>query len=181
MKENQERTLQTAVIASSLIGLMLGLAFASVPLYRIFCQRTGFGGTPKVAPAYQGPVGKKEIIVRFNADVNPELPWDFEPLQRQISLRVGAPGLAIYRARNKSSQPLTGWAVFNVAPDRAGPYFAKVQCFCFDEQTIPPGAIRNFPVSFYIDPAIEEDRSLKNVKTITLSYTFFKFKGKPIF
>ncbi len=153
---------------------MTGLAFASVPLYRLFCQVTGYGGTTQVAEAAPGRVSERRITVRFNADVNPKLPWNFQPLERAVTLRVGEPGLAFYRAVNLTDQPVSGTATFNVTPLKAGQYFNKTQCFCFDEQRLEAGEAVEMGVSFFIDPAILEDRNLDDVTTVTLSYTFFR-------
>jgi cytochrome c oxidase assembly protein subunit 11 len=118
-------------------------------------------------------VGERVVTVRFNSDVDPKLPWAFQPVQREVTLKVGESGLAFYRARNLSSQTTVGTATFNVTPLKAGPYFNKVQCFCFTEQQLAPGDSMDMPVSFFVDPAIEEDPNLRDVRTITLSYTFF--------
>ncbi len=153
---------------------MTGLAFASVPLYRLFCQVTGYGGTTQVAETAPGQVFERRITVRFNADVNPKLPWHFQPLERAVTLRVGEPGLAFYRAVNLTDRPVSGTATYNVTPLKAGQYFNKTQCFCFDEQRLEAGEAVEMGVSFFIDPAILEDRNLDDVTTVTLSYTFFR-------
>ena len=153
---------------------MTGLAFASVPLYRLFCQVTGYGGTTQVAEKAPDEVAERLITVRFNADVNPKLPWNFRPLERAVTLRVGEPGLAFYRAVNLTDRPVSGTATFNVTPLKAGQYFNKTQCFCFDEQRLEAGEAVEMGVSFFIDPAILEDRNLDDVTTVTLSYTFFR-------
>lgn len=153
---------------------MAGLAFASVPLYRLFCQVTGYGGTTQVADAAPAEIAERRITVRFNADVNPKLPWNFEPLEPAVTLRVGEPGLAFYRAVNLTDRPVSGTATFNVTPLKAGQYFSKTQCFCFDEQRLEAGEAVEMGVSFFIDPAILEDRNLDDVTTVTLSYIFFR-------
>jgi cytochrome c oxidase assembly protein subunit 11 len=158
---------------------MVGLAFAAVPLYRLFCQVTGFGGTTQVAETAPAVAGERVIKVRFNADVQRDLPWRFQPEQREVSLRVGEPGLAFYRAENLSERAVTGAATFNVTPLKAGQYFTKVQCFCFDEQKLAPGETARLGVSFFVDPAILADRNLDEVTTITLSYTFFRSLDDP--
>ena len=166
---------RTALVLSAVVAGMVGLSFASVPLYRLFCQVTGFGGTTQVAEAAPGAgVSERVIKVRFNADVDPELPWAFQPVEREVALRVGEPGLAYYKARNLSDRPVVGTATYNVTPLKAGYYFNKVQCFCFKEQRLEPGEAMDMPVSFFVDPEILEDRNLDDVKTITLSYTFFR-------
>jgi cytochrome c oxidase assembly protein subunit 11 len=166
---------RTAMVLSAVVVGMIGLSFASVPLYRLFCQVTGFGGTTQVAEALpSAPALARVIEVRFNADVDPGLPWSFQPVQRSVFVRVGEPGLAFYRARNLSDRPIVGSAAFNVTPMKTGEYFTKVQCFCFDEQTLEPGQEVDMAVSFYIDPEILEDRNVDEVKAITLSYTFYR-------
>ena len=152
---------------------MVGAAYASVPLYQLFCQVTGFGGTTQVADAAPEAVGERVFTIRFNADVDPNLPWDFQPVQRAMTVRVGESGLAHFEARNRSARPTAGTATFNVTPLKAGQYFNKVQCFCFTEQRLSPGARADMPVSFFVDPRIDDDPNLDEVKTITLSYTFF--------
>lgn len=171
------RNARTALGLAAVVAAMVGLSFASVPLYRLFCQVTGFGGTTQVAQSVPGAAGARIIDVRFNADVDPRLPWTFQPVQREVSVRVGEPGLATYRARNLAGRPVTGTATFNVTPLKAGQYFNKVQCFCFTEQRLEPGQAVEMAVSFFIDPAILEDRNLDDVSTITLSYTFFPQPG----
>jgi cytochrome c oxidase assembly protein subunit 11 len=165
------------VLGLSLLGVvlaMVGLSFASVPLYRVFCAVTGYGGTPQIGPAVSRSVSANTITVRFDADVNPGLPWQFAPEQKQITLRLGEQQVAFYRARNRSDRPVTGIAVYNVTPDKAGPYFHKTACFCFNQQTLSPNQEMQLPVSFWVDPAIAIDPNTADVTTITLSYTFFR-------
>ncbi len=170
----QARNARTGLALSLVACAMVGLAFASAPLYRLFCQVTGYGGTTQVAEAAPGEVSQRLITVRFNAEVNPRLPWRFEPLERAVTLRVGETGLAFYRAVNLADRPVSGTATFNVTPLKAGQYFAKTQCFCFDEQRLAAGQAVDMGVSFFIDPAILDDRNLDDVTTVTLSYTFFR-------
>lgn len=171
----QRRTTLTAFVLFGLVGVMIGLAFASVPLYRLFCQVTGFGGTPRVAAANTVASGSgREITVRFDANVNSALPWRFKPVQRKLDVRVGESTLAHYTAENLSDDPVSGSATFNVTPYKAAPYFVKVACFCFDEQKLEAGQTMDMPVSFYIDPEILNDINTRDVDTITLSYTFFR-------
>lgn len=155
---------------------MLALAFASVPLYRIFCQKTGFGGTPKISRDGSTKVVNREITVRFVANTHRDLVWEFLPLQHTIRLKIGENGLAFYKAKNCSNKPIIGMATYNVSPDLAGQYFNKVFCFCFEQQKLDPGESMEMPVQFFIDPAFADDPMLKNVDEITLSYTFFIFK-----
>ena len=167
------RNAPVALLLGGLVAGMIGLSFAAVPLYRLFCQVTGFGGTTQVAAEAPASISDRLVTIRFNADVNPELPWRFQPEQPEVTVKVGEQGLAFYKARNIAERPVTGTATFNVTPLKAGPYFAKVECFCFQEQRLAAGEEIEMPVSFFVDPAILEDRNLDEVKTITLSYTFF--------
>lgn len=155
---------------------MIALSFASVPLYRLFCQKTGFGGTPKTGgiPSDMKP-GNRQINIRFNADIQ-GLPWEFKALQKSVTGRTGEQLLAFYHARNLSKESQVGMAVYNVTPEKAAPYFNKIDCFCFLEQKFSGQQSMDLPVLFYIDPEIENDPTLKEVDTITLSYTFFELK-----
>ena len=153
---------------------MLGLSFAAVPLYKIFCQATGFGGTPKIALKLPDRIEEKRSIrIHFNSDVSKKLPWVFTPLQKEIQVKAGELGLAFYRVQNTCDQPIKGIATYNVTPDKAGEYFNKIACFCFEEQCIMPHEVIDMPVQFFIDPDIINDSNLKDVQVITLSYTFF--------
>ena len=164
----------TAVILVCLVAGMTGLAFASDPIYRIFCKVTGYGGTTQVAEAFpKSQIIDKMVTVRFDANVNKSLPWRFKPVQNSIKVRLGEQALAFYEATNVSDKPIVGTATFNVAPFKAGEYFNKIDCFCFTEQVLKPGQTVQMPVTFFVDPAILKDRNTVNVKTITLSYTFF--------
>ena len=153
---------------------MVGLSFAAIPLYRMFCAATGYGGTPKigVAPAPGG--NGKTIRVRFNADTNPGLPWNFAPDQLEVTVPLGEDHLASYTARNKARSAITGVALYNVTPEKAAKYFHKTACFCFNQQTLQGGQTMDFPLSFWVDPAIETDPGARDVKVVTLSYTFFR-------
>jgi cytochrome c oxidase assembly protein subunit 11 len=163
-----------AILLFGVVSGMVGLSFAAVPLYRLFCQVTGYGGTTQVAEALPDQVGERIFTVRFNADLNQDMPWRFQPKQREVTLRVGEPGLAFYQAENLATAPVTGTATFNVTPLKVGPYFSKVDCFCFEEQRLAPAEMVDMGVSFFVDPAILEDPRMDDVKTITLSYTFFR-------
>ncbi len=161
-------------VAGVAVG-MVALAFASVPLYRLFCQVTGYGGTTQRAAAAPAELGTRMVTVRFNSDVaSHDLGWEFRPLQNELRTVVGEEHLAFYRVRNTGTTPTIGVATFNVTPHKAGPYFQKIACFCFTEQELKPGESMDMPVSFFVDPAIERDPNLKDVTTITLSYTFFR-------
>lgn len=165
---------RVALIAAGVVFGMTGLAFASVPLYRMFCQVTGFGGTTQRAAAAAGAVEGTTITVRFDANVNQGLPWKFHQAQNTQTLKIGEQGLAYYKATNTSDQPVTGTATFNVTPDIAGSYFNKIECFCFTEQTLEPGQSVDMPVVYFIDPAILDDPQARKISEITLSYTFYK-------
>ncbi len=179
----RKKNLRAAGLAGVLAVGMVGLAYAAVPLYRIFCQITGYGGTTQQAESSSETVVDRVIVVRFDSNVAPGLKWAFKPVQRQVELKVGENSLAFYEARNIGTQRITGTSTFNVTPLAAGQYFNKVQCFCFTEQSLEPGEKVEMPVSFFIDPDIVKDPDLKTLKTITLSYTFFpmqaRSRGKP--
>ena len=167
---------RTVIALLAAIGAMATLTAFAVPLYQAFCRVTGYGGTTQVAEGPAPRIVDRVITVRFNADVNPALPWRFQPAQDEIRVRLGEPALAIYTARSLAAVPVTGAATFNVTPAKAGIYFTKIECFCFTEQTLAPGQRADMPVSFYVDPELADDRGLDDVTTITLSYTFFKAK-----
>jgi cytochrome c oxidase assembly protein subunit 11 len=164
-----------ALIALSLALAMLGLGYASVPLYRIFCQVTGYGGTTKRVDSAQAATIKdsgRTISIRFDANVARDMPWEFKPLQTTDTVSIGARDMALFWAKNDSDKTITGTASFNVEPEQAARYFNKIQCFCFTEQTLKPGEEARMPVLYYIDPAILDDPDNKDVEQITLSYTF---------
>ncbi len=170
---------RVALAMAGVVVGMAGLAFASVPLYRLFCQVTGYGGTTQRASAAPSEVGTRTVTVRFNASVaSHDLGWDFQPVQNELRTLVGEEHLAFYRVRNDGRVPTVGIAAFNVTPHKAGPYFQKIACFCFNEQELKPGESMDMPVSFFVDPAIEKDPNLRDVTTITLSYTFFRAKDE---
>ena len=177
MEQERVRARRSRLIVVSLVGLVIamgGLAFASVPLYRLFCQVTGFGGVTQRAEVAPAVVAGKTMTVRFNSDTSPDLPWTFQPLQREMTLEIGATGLAVYRVTNNSNVRIVGQATFNVTPYDVGYYFTKLECFCFQEQVLEPGQSAELPVTFFIDPAILEDAEAKDIHTVTLSYTFFR-------
>lgn len=170
---SSERRNQRVGAIMGLVALgMLGMAYAAVPLYQMFCQATGYGGTTQRATKPSETVLDRVVTVRFDANVN-GLGWTFEPVVRTVDVRIGENKLAFYRATNTSSQAVVGTSSFNVAPDIAGSYFNKLECFCFKEQRLEPGETIDLPVSFYVDPAIEDDKDGRKVKDITLSYTFY--------
>ncbi|WP_295556413.1 cytochrome c oxidase assembly protein [uncultured Hyphomicrobium sp.] len=147
--------------------------WAAVPLYRLFCQVTGFGGTPMRADRAPDRIVDRTITVRFDANVVPGMPWSFEPVQRTLEVKLGENALAFYKAHNTSNETVKGSASFNVSPDNAGAYFSKIECFCFTEQTLAAGESVDMPVSFFVDPKMLDDRDARVIKEITLSYTFY--------
>jgi cytochrome c oxidase assembly protein subunit 11 len=153
---------------------MVGMSFAAIPLYRMFCSATGYGGTPKIGPA-PAPGGNGQTIrVRFNADTNPGLPWTFAPDQLEVTVPLGEDHLASYHAHNEAASAVTGVALYNVTPEKAAKYFHKTACFCFNSQTLNGGQTAEFPLSFWVDPAIAKDPGTRDVQEVTLSYTFFR-------
>lgn len=168
----------TVVVASVMtVAAMVALSFAAVPLYRLFCQVTGFAGTTQVAASAPGAVGSKVVTVRFDANVAPDLAWKLTA-PKPIEVRLGEEHLVAFTATNIGNEPLLATATFNVTPLQIGKYFNKIQCFCFTEQLLLPTESKEFPVSFFVDPSIAEDDDGKTVTAITLSYTFFN-KGRP--
>lgn len=166
---------RVGLLAGMMAVAMIGLAYASVPLYRLFCQVTGFGGTTQVASGLQTLVAVpgSQIKIRFDANTADGLGWRFKPKHNDVSIAIGDKRLAFYTATNLLDRPVTGRAVFNVSPDVAGKYFIKIDCFCFTEQTLKAGETVDMPVSYYIDPAILQDPVARKVDEITLSYTFY--------
>jgi cytochrome c oxidase assembly protein subunit 11 len=155
------------------IGIMGGLTSYSVTLYRLFCQATGSGGYTGIAEKAPDTVSDRVVTVRFNADIDPTLGWRFEPEQTTIKVRLGEQAIAFYRARNLTATKNTGTAVFNVSPEKVGGYFDKIECFCFSEQTLGPGQEADLPVTFFVDPKMNDVRRLDDITEITLSYTFY--------
>ncbi len=180
MKAPLSRNARTAMTVLAVVGGMVALSYASVPLYRAFCQATGWGGTTKKAEAPSGRVLDRKITIRFDATVGQDLPWTFKPEQVSQTLHVGETGLAFYAAKNLTDRPITGRATFNVQPAKAGRYFMKIECFCFTEQTLKPGEAVSMPVTYFIDPAIADDAGLDDVREITLSYTFFRWDDDAV-
>jgi cytochrome c oxidase assembly protein subunit 11 len=175
--ELKRRNKRTMLAVLGVVAGMAGLAYASVPLYDLFCRVTGFGGTPGIAQAPSEVVGEREITVRFDARVNDKLAWGFAPAQEPMTVKVGETALAFYRAENRADITTVGTATFNVTPLKAAKYFDKIDCFCFTEQQLKAGESVDMAVSFFVDPAIMDDRLLDDVNTITLSYTFFPKHG----
>ena len=176
----EQKNLRIALIAFGIALAMVALGFASVPLYRMFCQVTGFAGTTQVGTESDAAIaaniaksaGTPPISIRFDGNTDPGLPWDFAPERTTDTVQIGVRDLAFFKARNNSSEPITGTATYNVEPEQAAPYFNKIQCFCFTEQTLQPGEEVRMPVLFYVDPAALDDPNMDGVEQITLSYTF---------
>ncbi|RYE06405.1 MAG: cytochrome c oxidase assembly protein [Rickettsiaceae bacterium] len=161
-----------------LLVSMILLSFASVPIYSLFCKVTGFGGTTGRASNYSIQQGNRKINIEFDANVESKLPWTFIPKQRKVSVYTGQTALAFYESENLSNKDVSGIAIYNVSPNKAGKYFVKVHCFCFEEQTLKAREKVLMPVSFYIDPEFDQDKQMDDVNTITLSYSFFKIEAK---
>ena len=178
----EQKNLKTGIYAFMGALAMLGLGYAAVPLYDLFCRVTGFGGTTQVASEAEASraeqlaiaAGGKTMSIRFDASTARDVPWSFRPSQPTDTVQIGVRDIATYIAKNNSSVPITGTATFNVEPEQAGAYFNKIQCFCFTEQTLQPGEEVHMPVLYFIDPAVLEDENMKGVEQITLSYTFHK-------
>nr|XP_002127969.1 cytochrome c oxidase assembly protein COX11, mitochondrial-like [Ciona intestinalis] len=176
----------TALYISAILIFMIGIAYAAVPLYRLFCQATGIGGDPRLANKFDlvktmNPIRERKINVFFNADHHAAMRWNFKPTQKEITVVPGETALAFYTAKNPTDEPIVGVATYNVLPFQAGLYFNKIQCFCFEEQWLNPHEEVDMPVFFYIDPDYDDDPVLADVDDIVLSYTFFKAeKGKPL-
>ena len=182
----EQRNRRTGTILLAVAAAMLAMGYAAVPLYRLFCQVTGFGGTTQRATEVQAAdaaarsAGGATISIRFDANVARDMPWTFKPLQATDRVAIGQRDMAIFTARNDNVIPITGTATFNVEPEQAGKYFNKVQCFCFTEQTLQPGQEVRMPVIYYIDPAALDDPNMQGVGQITLSYTFHKATDQPL-
>jgi cytochrome c oxidase assembly protein subunit 11 len=179
--KTQRANLVLAAACLAFFGGMVGVAYAAVPLYKLFCQVTGYGGTTQRVEQYSDTILDREITIRFDANTASSLPWDFAPAQRSVTMRIGETTRISYKATNRFSTPTRGRASFNVTPAMAGAYFNKVECFCFTDTELKPGETIDMPVVFFIDPAIVDVPEMKNVNTITLSYTFFGIdEGRPV-
>jgi len=172
-KDLARRNRKLAVTCVGVFGMMIGAAYAAVPLYDLFCRVTGFGGTTQVAEAASDVVIDRKITIRFDGNVNHTLPWDFKPAQRSVTLKMGETAQLAYLATNTGDEATVGTSTFNVSPPTAGAYFNKLDCFCFTEQALDSGETVEMPVVFFVDPEMDKDPELKSVKEITLSYTFF--------
>jgi len=182
MSKDTDRKSGHGILALSLAALvtgMVGLSFASVPLYRLFCQVTGYGGAPQRADKAPGEVLDRTIKIRFDGNVDGSLPWTFAPVQQTMDVKIGETALAFFKASNNSSSPVTGRAIFNVSPELTGRYFTKIECFCFKQQTLEAGQIVEMPVTFFVDPKIVDDDDTKHITEITLSYTFYRSDEPP--
>jgi cytochrome c oxidase assembly protein subunit 11 len=168
------RNLALGLMLAGIFAGMVALSYAAVPLYRVFCQATGYGGTTQRASAAPTTISAQTMSVRFDAEVNPGLPWRFFPEQKQVNVHLGEPTLVYFRAENYSTKTITGTATFNVLPVEAGQYFDKIQCFCFTQQTLKPGESVDMAVQFFVDPALLKDADVKGIGSITLSYSFFR-------
>lgn len=164
----------------AIVFTMVGVSFAAVPLYDLFCRVTGFSGTTQVAASLPDQVVDRKITVKFNADTDRNLPWIFRPEEREIDIYLGQQGLTAYYAKNRTAKPVSGTALYNVTPLKAGKYFHKIQCFCFDNQTLQPGQEMTMPVMFFVDPALHDDPNMDDVRAITLSYTFYKSQTQEL-
>lgn len=175
---NAERANKRSGLVFALVPVvMLGLAYASVPLYRMFCQATGYGGTTQRAVAPSKDVSERTIQVLFDANTGGGLAWTFEPVQRRQEVKLGETAMAFFRATNTSNRPITGTATFNVDPPAAGIHFNKIQCFCFTEQTLEPGQSVEMPVTYFVDTALATDKDAQSIGVVVLSYTFFEKTG----
>jgi len=171
-----DRNARLAWTLAAAVGGMLALAYAASPLYDMFCRATGFGGTPQVAQQGERPILSRTVNVRFDSNVDANLPWRFTPLEREVKVKLGEERLVHYRVTNVSQRPIVGTSTYNVTPETSGAWFNKLQCFCFTEQLLLPGQSVDMPVVFFVDPEMDKDRRYDNVRTITLSYTFFEAK-----
>ncbi|MGE5500396.1 MAG: cytochrome c oxidase assembly protein [Ignavibacteriales bacterium] len=178
LSEAQKRNRRVAFICAAVFAGMVGAAYASVPLYRAFCQATGFDGTVSKASVAPTKVLDRKLTIRFDANVR-DMPWDFTAQQVSQDVRIGATGLAFFHVKNNSNRPITGRASYNVVPEQAAAYFHKLECFCFSDQTLQPGQAADFPVVYFVDPQYVNDPETKDGQEITLSYTFFQIANQP--
>tara|TARA_B100000900_G_scaffold406659_1_gene418031 strand:- start:511 stop:1041 length:531 start_codon:yes stop_codon:yes gene_type:complete len=172
LDRNNKNNKQALLLVFFALG-MLAMSYAAVPLYKIFCQVTGFGGTPQVSEENKGKGIAEKINVRFDSTIEKNSVVNFEPEKKTINIQIGENSLAFYKAKNNSNKPVTTMSVFNVTPLQAGKYFNKIECFCFDEQVLSPNEEVSMPVSFFIDAAIKDDKFIQDLKEITLSYTMY--------
>jgi len=168
----------TLLISVGIVAAMLGIVAASVPLYRLFCQVTGYGGTPRIVARDTASIADARMTVRLDSNVMPDMPWKFAPETPVMTVRLGETNMAVFVAENDSDQPIVGTAVFNVTPLKAASYINKMQCFCFTQQRLEAHQKTELPVTFYIDPAILKDHDTSELRTVTLSYTFYKSRNQ---
>ena len=181
-KRPLRRDIVVAACCGAFVALMVGAAYASVPLYTWFCKTTGFGGTTQVASQAPDRVLGRELTIRFDSNVAPGLPWKFVPEQNEIKVRIGEVATVHYKVVNETARAISAQATYNVTPPQAGAYFDKINCFCFTEQRLKPGETREMAVVFYVDPEIVKDRDHDDLNTITLSYTFYRMRepARPV-
>lgn len=170
---HQNANRRVVMVTTLVACAMLALGLSAKPLYNTFCKVTGYGGTTRIAESSSTQTLNRDITVRFDSNIAPNLPWTFKPEQKQVTTKLGENTLIFYRAKNNSSKPVVGTASYNVTPIKAAPYFSKIQCFCFTEQKLEPGEEVRMPVLFYVDPQLDEDERNNEIKTIILSYTFY--------
>jgi len=171
-RQNRNSVRLAGALVLVVVG-MVGLSFAAVPLYDLFCRVTGYGGTTQQAEVGSDVILDKKITIDFDANTGKDMPWHFKPVKRKVQIRIGETGIAYYEAMNPTDKVITGTASFNVTPQKVGQYFTKIDCFCFTEQTLQPGERVDMPVTYYVDPEITKNINTKEVETITLSYTFY--------
>ena len=177
MSAGGNRNGRLAWTMAAVVGGMLALSYAAVPLYEAFCKATGFAGTPLVATENAGrPVIDRTVEVRFDSNTDANLPWRFQPVERSVKVHLGEEKLVFFRATNLSQRPIVGTATYNVTPEWTAGWFNKIQCFCFTEQLLQPGQSVDMPVLFFVDADMNKDRRYDDVRTITLSYTFYEAK-----
>ena len=176
MSAGRDKNARLAWTMVAIVGGMLGLAYAAVPLYQAFCKATGFAGTPLVAQEGERPVIARTVEVRFDSNTDANLPWRFQPVERSVKVHLGEEKLVFFRATNVSQRPIVGTATYNVTPEWTAGWFNKIQCFCFTEQLLQPGQSVDMPVLFFVDADMDKDRRYDDIRTITLSYTFYEAK-----
>ena len=176
----RRRDLAVAAACGAFVAVMVGMAYAAVPLYNWFCRTTGFGGTTQVATAAPGGVLERKITVRFDANIAPGLPWRFEPEVNSVDVRIGEVATVYYTVTNQAARETSGQAAYNVTPPTVGGYFSKINCFCFTEQRLKPGEKREMAVVFFVDPALAANSENDDLDTITLSYTFYPLRAQPV-
>lgn len=175
-----DKNTKTITTVFACVILMIGISFASVPLYRMFCQVTGFGGTTMKADKLPDQMLDRTVTIKFDANTSKNINWSFKPEKHQETIKLGQQGLIAFIAKNKDNRPTAGTAIYNVTPNKAGAYFHKIQCFCFGEQMLAPNEEMPMPVVFYVDPKMADDPEMDDVKTITLSYTFFPAESQEL-